>query len=140
MRTNSQTKGWVIAVVNHEGSSRVERDSRYVFSKRFAMSREYRTPCRYRLSRTRATRAAATSGLWTGCQQSARSVLYLRISHPGETSERAHGTSILHAANSPRHTTAERIDLFFSSSLDCACVYAFTRNTQGHVDTRRWQV
>lgn len=39
---------------------------------------EYR---RDRLSRTRATRAAAASGLWTGWHQSTRSVLYLRISH-----------------------------------------------------------
>lgn len=36
---------------------------------------------RDRLSRTRATRAAAASGLWTGWHQSTRSVLYLRISH-----------------------------------------------------------
>lgn len=39
---------------------------------------------RNRLSRTRATRAAAASGLWTGWYQSTRSVLYLRISHSGE--------------------------------------------------------
>jgi len=39
---------------------------------------EYR---RDRLSRTRATRAAAASGLWTDWHQSTRSVLYLRISH-----------------------------------------------------------
>lgn len=100
-------------------------------------SREYRTPCRDRLSRTRATRAAATSGLWTGCHQSARSVLYLRISHPGETSERAHGTSILHAASSPRGTHNHgREDRSFFLFLPgrvyvyvhvCVYVYIYTR-------------
>lgn len=90
-------------------------------------SREYRTPCRDRLSRTRATRAAATSGLWTGCHQSARSVLYLRISHPGETSERAHGTSILHAASSPRgtHNHGREDRSFFLFLPVCMCMYTY---------------
>lgn len=75
---------------------------------------------RDRLSRTRATRAAAASGLWTDWHQSTRSVLYLRISHScGRASAlvlarslaRSHrGTSILYTGSS---TTAERIDLFF---------------------------
>lgn len=52
-------------------------DARFASIKRGVPHAEYRD----RLSRTRATRAAAASGLWTGWHQSTRSVLYLRISH-----------------------------------------------------------
>lgn len=81
---------------------------------------EYRTPSTViRLSRTRATRAVAASGLWTGWYQSTRSVLYLRISHSRERASalvlapsfaRFAGTSILHTGSS---TTVERESIFF---------------------------
>lgn len=105
-------------------------------------SREHRTPCRDRLSRTRATRAAATSGLWTGCHQSARSVLYLRISHPGETSERAHGTSILHAASSPQrgthnHGREDRSFFLFLPGRVYMCVYVYMCTRVYRVYTQR---
>lgn len=82
----------------------------YVYTVRVRVRRAFRVLSRgvphaeYRdgLSRTRATRAAATSGLWTGWHQSTRSVLYLRISH-----SRGRASALV-LARSPARTAARR--------------------------------